>query len=377
MLVGVDIGGTFTDLVLSQADGLTIHKIPSTPDNPASAMLAGLEMLTGGQLDALRRVAHGSTVATNAILERKGARTALITTQGFRDVLLIGRQDRPDLYALQPRLPQPLIPRDLCFEVPERLDHRGDVLTPLDIAALDSVLDQLAALDVESVAVCLLYSYVDPTHEQRIRQRIIERGILAEWQVALSSDVLPEFREYERASTVTLEAYVRPTMARYTSQLYDSLPGSVRLRIMKSDGGVISAQRVARQSIHTALSGPAAGVIGAYAVARAAGHRDIITLDMGGTSTDVSICPGNPSSDPNLRSTACLCGCACSILRRLVRAVARLRVSMRGARCASGRKVPGHSRGQPSTGGVELYRLSAMPTLFSDAWMLVTSWAAG
>jgi N-methylhydantoinase A len=295
MRVGVDIGGTFTDLVLSWDGRLQIYKLPSTPQNPAAAMLAGLQAITAEQLPLLQRVAHGSTVATNAILERKGAKTALITTQGFRDLLFIGRQNRPVLYALHPQLPPPLIPRDRCYEVPERLDHHGNVLTPLDMDVLDDVLDAIAAQGCESVAVCLLYSFVNPAHEQAIRERIIERGMFEAWQVALSCEVLPEFREYERASTVALEAYVRPVMGRYIADLeseFHQRSPNTGLRVMKSDGGVISAGRVKRQAIQTALSGPAAGVIGAYHLAKLAGYTDIITLDMGGTSTDVAVCPG-------------------------------------------------------------------------------------
>ncbi|MBL8162164.1 MAG: hydantoinase/oxoprolinase family protein, partial [Anaerolineae bacterium] len=237
-------------------------------------------------------VSHGSTVATNAILERKGARTALITTQGFRDLLFIGRQNRPELYALQPVLPPPLIPRSWCYEVPERLEHTGAVLTPLDLTALDRVLDAVAAEGIEAVAVCLLYSYVNPAHEVAIRERILARGLLGEAQIALSCEVLPEFREYERASTVALDAYVRPVMSRYLTRLEQELPPSVTLRIMKSDGGVVSAGRARQQAVQTALSGPAAGVIGAFHIARLAGYDQIITLDIGGTSTDVALCPG-------------------------------------------------------------------------------------
>lgn len=298
MRVGVDIGGTFTDLVLNRDGELTIHKLPSTPHNPALAMLAGLNAITANQTQQLERVAHGSTVATNAILERKGAKTALITTQGFRDVLFIGRQNRPDLYALQPQLPPPLIPRELCYDVPERLDHHGQVLVDLDMDALDVIIDDLAAKGVESVAVCLLYSFVNPAHEQAIRERIVSRGVLEAWQVALSCEALPEFREYERASTLALEAYVRPVMGRYIGQLESELPENVGLRIMKSDGGVISAGRVKEQAIQTALSGPAAGVIGAFHVAKLAGYDHIITLDMGGTSTDVAVCAGAPLRRP-------------------------------------------------------------------------------
>ncbi len=297
-MVGVDIGGTFTDLVISVEGRLNIHKLLSTPLNPAEAMLAGLETITPGGLAALTRVSHGSTVATNAILERKGAKTALITTKGFRDMLFIGRQNRPELYALQPQLPPPLIPRRWCYEVPERLDYTGAVLTPLDLAALDTVLDDIAAQGIESVAICLLFSFVNPAHEQTIRARILERGLLEEWQIALSSDVLPEFREYERASTVALDAYVRPVMSRYITTLEQKLPEKTALRIMKSDGGVMSAARVRQQAVQTALSGPAAGVIGAFHIGKLAGFDHIITLDIGGTSTDVALCPGEAIRRP-------------------------------------------------------------------------------
>src|SRR5260221_5522645 len=194
-------------------------------------MLAGLDVLGGAEA---KQISHGSTVATNAILERKGSRTALITTKGFRDLLAIGRQNRPDLYALYPQLPPPLIPRRWCYEVPERLDFKGNVLLPLDMAALDTVLEDIAAEQIESVAVCLLYSYANPAHERAVRDRILERGLLQPLQIALSSDVLPEFREYERASTVTLEAYIRPVMNRYLAHLETALRDDHPLRILKS-----------------------------------------------------------------------------------------------------------------------------------------------
>ncbi len=295
MQAGVDIGGTFTDLVLSDRGRLRIHKLLSSPENPAQSMLEGLEIIAPGGRSALTQVAHGSTVATNAILERKGARSALITTAGFRDVLFIGRQERPVLYDLHPTIPPPLIPRERCYEVPERLDFRGELLQALDMDALDSVLDQIRRDGVDSIAVCLLFSYVNDRHEQMIKRRILERGIVKEaWQIVLSSQALPEFREYERASTIALEAYVRPVMSGYISQLEAELPRQTSLRIMKSDGGVMRASRVREQAIHTALSGPAAGVMGAFYVAKTAGFDKIITLDMGGTSTDVALIDGRP-----------------------------------------------------------------------------------
>ncbi len=298
MLVGVDIGGTFTDLVVSDGGQLRVHKLLSTPGDPSQAMLAGLRALSPDGLGAFERIAHGSTVATNAILERKGAKAALITTAGFRDLLAIGRQNRPDLYALQPTLPPALIPRERCFEAVERLDYTGAVLMPLDPAALDAMLDQVVASGIEAVAVCLLYSYVNSTHERAIRDRIVERGIVPADAVILSSDVLPEFREYERASTAVLEAYVRPVMSRYLSRLEAALPAGAPLRVMKSDGGIVGVRQARAQAIQTALSGPAAGVMGAFHVARLAGYDQILTLDIGGTSTDVALCPGAPIRRP-------------------------------------------------------------------------------
>jgi len=300
MQIGVDIGGTFTDFVVSEDGRFRVHKVLSTPRDPAQAMLTGLRALLSEGDDVVQRITHGSTVATNAILERKGARTALITTQGFRDILAIGRQNRPKLYALQPQLPEPLISRRWCYQVPERLDHNGEVLKTLDREALDAVLDEIEQEGIESVAVCFLYSYVNPAHERLVRERALERGVLEPWQIALSSDVLPEFREYERASTVALEAYVRPVVSQYLHRLernlqhetMEGLAEDITLRIMKSDGGLMSVERAQERAVHTALSGPAAGVIGAFHVARLAGYEDVISLDMGGTSTDVSLCPG-------------------------------------------------------------------------------------
>lgn len=290
MHIGVDIGGTFTDIVVLEDGALRIHKLSSTPDDPSRGMLAGIADVTGGDMSAVESVAHGSTVATNAILERKGAQAAFLVTAGFRDLLEIGRQERPDLYALHPVIPPPLIPRERAFEVVERLDYTGDVLIPLDVDALDRVIDQLAALKVEAVAVCLLHSFVNPAHEQTVGGRL--RAAFGEsFPVALSSDVLREFREYERASTTVMEAYVRPVMSRYVQALVNAIPAP--LRVMRSDGGVMSAARVSTEAVQTALSGPAAGVIGALHLAKLRHIADIITLDMGGTSTDVALCPGD------------------------------------------------------------------------------------
>lgn len=295
MRLGVDIGGTFSDFVLLGADGsLHLHKRLSTHPQPQEGMLAGIQQLLAEQgqtWQALERVAHGSTVATNAILERRGGRCALISTQGLRDVLFIGRQNRPDLYALYPSIPAPLIAREDCYEIPERLSHQGEVLLPLDERALDKLAKQVLAEQYDAIAVCLLYSWVNPEHEQRIRGALVARGYEA-WRVALSSDVLPEFREYERASTTALEAYVRPVMVRYVEALRQRLP--VPLSLMRSDGGMMSAEHVQNAAVNTALSGPAAGVIGAHYLAHLAGFERILTLDMGGTSTDIALLDGAP-----------------------------------------------------------------------------------
>lgn len=293
MEFGIDIGGTFTDFVVSDNGALRIYKSPSTPHAPEEALLAGLLHLTGGNLSALTHVAHGSTVATNAILERKGAKIAFLVTEGFQDLLWIGRQNRPKVYALHPTIPAPLVARKDSYGIHERLDHRGNVLVPLDAVQLDRVLDALSKEKYEAIAVCLLYSFLNPEHEQFIRERLVTRGIVQAWQVALSHEVLPEFREYERASTVALEAYVRPMMARYVGNLRAQLPAHVALRMMKSDGGILRAEQVAQRAVLTAMSGLSAGVTGAFAVAKQAGITRIITLDMGGTSTDVALCDGD------------------------------------------------------------------------------------
>ncbi len=287
--IGIDTGGTFTDFVWVDGDGrLRIHKQPATPDDPSRAVITGLAALGDAPPDA--PVIHGSTVATNALLERRGARTALITTAGFRDVMAIGRQNRPDLYALVPQKPPPLVPRAWRYEAVERVSATGEVLIPLDEAALSPVLDQLAAERIESTAVCLLFSFLHPAHERRIAELIRER-LGPDAFISLSVDILPEYREYERTATTVINAYVAPLMSRYLVRLAEGIAPRP-LAVMQSNGGIISAAVAGAQAARTALSGPAGGVVGARFVAGAAGHDDIITFDMGGTSTDVALCPG-------------------------------------------------------------------------------------
>lgn len=284
--LGVDVGGTFTDLVWDDGERLTVAKVPSTPADQAGGVLSGIDRL-GVDVSALERFVHGTTVATNAVLERRGARTVLVTTEGFRDLLEIGRQNRPMLYDLFADRPAPIVPRGLVVEVPERVSAAGEVLRALTDPA--GVADAVRALGPEAVAVCLLFSFARPQHERAVREAL--DGL----PVSLSSEVLPVFREYERANTTALNAYVAPVLARYLGTLEDRLRStglSCGVEVMRSGGGTFSAGLAARLAVHTLLSGPAAGAWGAAAVASAAGYSDVIAFDMGGTSTDVTLIEG-------------------------------------------------------------------------------------
>ncbi len=283
--VGVDVGGTFTDFVVLEPGRLTVRKRLSTPHDPAEAVLHGLEGLGVGPDIP---IAHGSTVATNALLERRGAQVALITTRGFADVLEIGRQARPQLYDLRPTRPPALVPRALRFEVDERMDRHGRPQRALSAEQVAAVVAQVVASGAPAAAVCLLFSFANPAHEQAIGRALQRAGI----DVSLSSDILPEFREFERTSTTVANAYLRPVVTAYLEQLTAVL-GS-RLWVMQSDGTTVPPDRLAVRPVQAVLSGPAGGIVGALAVARAGGRRNILTLDMGGTSTDVAFCPGAP-----------------------------------------------------------------------------------
>ncbi|HAX25560.1 MAG TPA: 5-oxoprolinase, partial [Chloroflexi bacterium] len=256
-LVGVDTGGTFTDFVVIDGDDIRVHKVLSTPDSPDRAIVQGLREL--GVLDRMHALVHGSTVATNAVLERKGVRAGLITTSGFRDVLEIGRQTRPKLYDLRVTREEPLVPRDRRVEVIERLDERGGVMTPLDAESVTRAVQAMVDSGVRSVAVCLLFSFANPAHEEAVAAAARAAGL----HVSASFEVLPEFREYERTSTVVLNAYVGPLMDRYLARLEEALPDGLPLRIMQSNGGSISAATARREAARTLLSGPAAGGGGA------------------------------------------------------------------------------------------------------------------
>jgi len=286
-IVGVDTGGTFTDLVYVTSRGRCVHKILSTPDDPSRAVLDGLRgILDGEGPDAGVRMVHGSTVATNAILERKGAPTALVTTAGFEDVLEIGRQDRTGLYDLECRRQPPLAPASMRFGVSGRMDCRGHELEPMDIGDLDSVARAVAESGAESVAVCLLFSFLDPSHERAVAEALSGLDL----PVSLSHEILAEFREYERTSTTVVNAYVCPRMDSYLARLQQSVPGP--LRVMQSNGGSISAATARAEPVRTILSGPAGGAVGALEAGRLAGFERLMAFDMGGTSTDVCLMDG-------------------------------------------------------------------------------------
>jgi N-methylhydantoinase A len=284
--LGVDVGGTFTDLVALRNGQLVTAKVPSTPRDQSAGALAAFDA-SGLDARGIAVFAHGMTVATNALLERRGGRTALVTTEGFRDVLEIGRQNRPALYDLARDRPPPLVPRELRFTVRERMGPSG-VVVPLDDEELARIVPVLRAAEVEAVAVCLLFGFLHPEHERRIGDAI--RTALPDLAVSLSSELLPEFREYERMATVTADAYLAPRVTAYLRRLAErarkrGLPTPL---VMQSAGGVAEIDLAATQPARLVLSGPAGGVVGATYAAAISNFGDLLTFDMGGTSTDVA-----------------------------------------------------------------------------------------
>jgi len=292
--IGVDVGGTFTDffVVDLERNRSWVHKTPSTPGDPSQAIRTGLQeiLLSGGvAATTVSRIAHGTTVATNALIQRRGAKVALIVTKGFRDLLEIGRQTRPHLYSLQIDAPEPLVPREWRIEAKERVLADGTVLVPLTAAELQAAIDRAKRSGADAFAVCFLFSFLNPSHEIMLKQGLIDHGCSA---VSISHEVQPEFREYERMSTTVLNAYLLPLMSGYLDTLTTvagEIAPAATLGINQSSGGLMSASQAARFPIRTALSGPAAGVVGAAAILRTSGRKSAITLDMGGTSADVCL----------------------------------------------------------------------------------------
>jgi N-methylhydantoinase A len=289
--IATDVGGTFTDLVAfdEQSGGLIASKVSTTPSEFSRGVLGSVDAADIDLADASFFV-HGCTVVINAITERKGARTALVTTKGFRDVLLIGRGNRPDMYNLRYHKPEPFVPRRLCFEVPERIDHRGEVVEPLDTGALDAIADRCAELGVEAIAVCFLHSYANPDHERAAGERLAAR--LPGVAITISSDVTGQMREYERSSTTVLNAYVQPVVDRYLTMLEEQAGARGLSRppyVMQSNGGTASFDRARRMPINMVESGPAAGIMGAVRIGQEIGEPNVIYLDIGGTTAKCSL----------------------------------------------------------------------------------------
>ena len=301
--IAVDTGGTFTDICLfdDQNGKLNITKVPSTPLDPAEAVIDGVKKLMihlSVEPQQVRFFLHGTTVATNALLEGKGAPTALITTEGFEDVLLIGRQNRPRLYDFWAKRPRPIVPRSLCYGISERILYTGEIMRPLDENHLRTIINDIKSKGVKSIAVCLIHSYANSIHEQRIKALISEA--YPEAFITVSSDILPEYREYERTSTVCINAYVMPKVNSYVRHLEGMLQEmgiASELYIMQSNGGVITAETARESSARTVLSGPAGGALAGVSISAALQCPNVITIDIGGTSSD--ICLINAGS-PNL-----------------------------------------------------------------------------
>jgi N-methylhydantoinase A len=286
IVLGVDTGGTFTDFVLFDGKELKVHKVVSTPHNPAEAILDGILSLEVAKKQM--SIVHGSTVATNTLIERKGAKVALVTTSGYEDVLEIGRQARSSLYDLFITRESPLVPESLRLGVKERVTSTGEVHTGIKKRDLKKICAELKKQGAASIAVCFLFSYKNSANEEAVVREFEQMGI----HVSASSSILPEYREYERFSTTAVNAYVSPVMSEYLTSMEDSLE-TKNIRIMQSNGGSISIGSAKKMAVNCILSGPAGGVSGAFGIAKLAGIKKIISFDMGGTSTDVSLCDGD------------------------------------------------------------------------------------
>lgn len=378
--IGVDTGGTFTDFVFERDRQLHLFKLPSTPSDPSQAISAGLQRVcvecgvTMQDLD----VVHGTTVGTNALLQRRGARVALITTRGFEDVLVIGRQARPELYNLNAIKPAPLVSDELRFGLNERVVASGEIIAPLKEHELKTLRRKLKGSNIESIAISLLFSFLHPEHEQRIAVALSELAV----PMSISSQILPEYREYERTSTVVINAYLQPLMGRYLNRLIHSAAQSrspkdqatsqsFSLRVMQSSGGSISAELAAHEPVRTILSGPSGGVVGALRATKRAGFSNIITFDMGGTSTDVALC-----KDGSIRTTNE------AVVAGLPVAVSVLDIHTVGAGGGSIARVDegGSLRVGPESAGADpgpaCYGRSELPTV-TDAHVVLGHFAGG
>ncbi|MBL8150501.1 MAG: hydantoinase/oxoprolinase family protein [Blastocatellia bacterium] len=289
VILGVDTGGTFTDFVCFDGEVLKIHKVPSTPTDPHKAVVEGIEDL---KISSGLLLHYGTTVATNAFLERKGAKVLLLTTAGFEDVLVIARQNRPDLYTLSIKRPEPFISHDLRVGVHERIGAEGQIVTKLTVDEIERVKETVRSLQPEAIAVVFLFSFLNPEHEKQIGEAVREAFKIPTF---LSSELFPQYREYERTVVTGLNAYLSPIMEKHLKRLSENVVTSLPIRVMASSGGTITTAQAIRRPIETLLSGPAAGVVAATYLGRLTGFQKLITFDMGGTSTDVSLVDINPT----------------------------------------------------------------------------------
>ena len=292
--LGIDIGGTFTDGVLVAENGFYVFKVSSTPKSPEIAvynLIQEMEEKTGIALSNVQWVVHGSTVATNAVIERRGARTCLITTHGFRDILEIQRHEKSDVYNIFYTKPVPLVSRDRVIEIHERIGADGATVQEVDEQEVKAKIEELLRRDsIDSLAICLLYSYKNPQHERQVKDVVCGTTLFA--QVVLSSEILPEYREYERASTTVISAYLGPIVQNYVSNLnehFETVNYQGNFQVMQANGGIMPWQTAKDKAVNMIFSGPAAGVIGAMHVAKQAGFNRLISFDVGGTSTDISL----------------------------------------------------------------------------------------
>ncbi|MGB3097296.1 MAG: hydantoinase/oxoprolinase family protein, partial [Candidatus Deferrimicrobiaceae bacterium] len=297
---GIDVGGTFTDLMLVDDESKTawVHKVPSTPTDPSKATMSGLrELCEIAAIDPARldQIFHGTTVATNIVLERSGSKTGMITTKGFRDIIYIGRHRRPKTFSIYQDLPwrEPtLVERRHRLPVTERIGPPGEVITPLDEAEVRAAVRELKQAEVEAVCVCFLFSFLDPRHEQRAKEILAEE--FPEAHASISHEVVPQHREYERFTTTALNAYIGPKTSSYLRRM-DSALGEVApdadFHLMSSNGGTVTVDGAAEAPASLLMSGPVAGLVGGIAAARSVGFESVVTLDVGGTSADIGVAP--------------------------------------------------------------------------------------
>jgi N-methylhydantoinase A/oxoprolinase/acetone carboxylase beta subunit len=371
--IGVDIGGTFTDVVCrAPGQPVRIVKLPTTRGDPSVAVLRSLGHMAenwGLGADAVARFVHGTTVATNAVLERKGARIGLIASQGFRDVLEIGRQMRHQMYniVLEPETPVFLAPGRLRKEVRERIGADGRVVVPLDEADVLRAADELVAEGAEAIAVCFLFSFLEPAHERRARELIAARHPAL--MVSLSCEVDPAFREYERTAVTAFDAYIKPVVDRYLANLEGGLANAgvgAPLQVMQSRGGVAAAAVARRRPVRLFLSGPAAGVIGGRSVGRAAGFDDLITIDIGGTSSDIALIAGG---EPAIRAEGRIGGYPVRVGMVDVNAIGAGGGSIAWLDSAGGLRVGPHSAG--SEPGPACYGRGGAQATVTDASLVL------